>query len=842
MAAEHRRWRSAVPPFARRRLLVAFLFLGLAVVELWSPIVHGGWNLPSDLGQLYPLTRAPNRSPRAKNPLQSDVYFDFAPFLHLDVEQARAGHLATWNPYNGNGQPYLADNQTVVLSPFTFIFYAVGFRLALLAAALARLWLLGFFTFLFLARHRLGELAAVVGGVVFAYAGYHLVWLNYQTHVSVSACLPVGLWCIRVALDHPGAAPGARRRRTFALCGLAVVLAAMVLSGHPETLIFEVLLLGGYAAVALGIAWHGWRAALGWTARLAGAAALGLGLSAVQLLPFAQYAAEGARPLALRTNPSASVAGFLPDTVPMMAFPNLFGGPHLPYQDKAFFARHAPQINYAEVDGNSIGLLALGIAPLGVAACWRRRRDVLPWFAAGTVAVGSVFLYTRWAGILWHHVPLVGAAGLNRSQDIQLLGLAILAALGTDWVTRSARGAGRRRAWAPVLWVVASFVGVGALMLALAIHLRGVVSRLPGNATNTATALRLVHGHLATEVGVAAGFVVVLAAFAMSRRGSVLWGVAAVLGAFLAFASNGLVMRSYNPTVTTAVVYPQTAALHQLQSVVGSTEALFAAGSFPSASTGLWFHVYDVGSYDAIGLRWHDDLYRQVFGAAKPYIEQMPQCANGLDLFGVQWVVGGTGTWSRPNSGGLARSGSIDGVPYYAVPGASPFQLVGPSMAAPGDRDALQAVSSCSFDPGGVVVIDPSTYHPADRAPLGRLAGRSLVGASVGVLARGTTSAVVRTRAATSAWLVIREAWAPGWKATVDGRAVTLHRADVAFQAVRVPAGVHVVRLTYEPTTVTLGTIIAVASLIVLLGLVTLVAATSRPRREDDNGLPARPR
>jgi hypothetical protein len=47
--------------------------------------------------------------------------------------------------------------------------------------------------------------------------------------------------------------------------------------------------------------------------------------------------------------------------------------------------------------------------------------------------------------------------------------------------------------------------------------------------------------------------------------------------------------------------------------------------------------------------------------------------------------------------------------------------------------------------------------------------------------------------------LVVRDSFAPGWRAELDGRATSLLRANGRHRAVAVPGGRHEVRLWYEP-------------------------------------------
>jgi hypothetical protein len=68
-------------------------------------------------------------------------------------------------------------------------------------------------------------------------------------------------------------------------------------------------------------------------------------------------------------------------------------------------------------------------------------------------------------------------------------------------------------------------------------------------------------------------------------------------------------------------------------------------------------------------------------------------------------------------------------------------------------------------------------------------------------------------------WLVIAEAWYPGWSADVDGRSVPCVPANVWMRAVPVPAGAHEVKLRYHSTDLLAGAFVSAFSLL-LCGLV----------------------
>jgi hypothetical protein len=81
---------------------------------------------------------------------------------------------------------------------------------------------------------------------------------------------------------------------------------------------------------------------------------------------------------------------------------------------------------------------------------------------------------------------------------------------------------------------------------------------------------------------------------------------------------------------------------------------------------------------------------------------------------------------------------------------------------------------------------------------------------------------VIRLRTGTGApgLLVLSEITNPGWRATVDGRAVDVEIADHALRAVAIPAGEHTVELRYQPRSLRIGLIISLAALLLLAAAV----------------------
>jgi len=79
---------------------------------------------------------------------------------------------------------------------------------------------------------------------------------------------------------------------------------------------------------------------------------------------------------------------------------------------------------------------------------------------------------------------------------------------------------------------------------------------------------------------------------------------------------------------------------------------------------------------------------------------------------------------------------------------------------------------------------------------------------------------------ATGGYLVIDDGWFPGWSAIVDGYTTPVRQADYLLKAVRLPAGVHTIRLVYAPLSYLAG-----LTLTLLTALMLCAAATRSLRR-----------
>lgn len=146
----------------------------------------------------------------------------------------------------------------------------------------------------------------------------------------------------------------------------------------------------------------------------------------------------------------------------------------------------------------------------------------------------------------------------------------------------------------------------------------------------------------------------------------------------------------------------------------------------------------------------------------------------------------------------------------YEVRGWVPeVRLVGQSVAGgPRGRDIVR-MREPGHDPAARVVLRDSTADVGTPGPAGR----------VHQVHSGNLGRIFDVEAHRDGFLVVSTTRDPSWRAWVDGREVETLAADLAYFALRVPAGSHRVILTYEVENWTLWVGMLVTGALLTMGL-----------------------
>lgn len=339
------------------------------------------------------------------------------PLKVLASEIIRQGGLPLWNPYMFIGFPLLGSMQPSVFYPLGAFFLFLPPPLALNLSTLLHSTLAGFFTFLY-ARLLCGrDFPAIMAGMAFGFLGYVQCHLNHVPIYYAAVWLPLILYFIE-KLRVEG-------RMLYGLSA-SLAIALQVYAGHPQTLVQSHMLLSFYVLAHAVIA--GRSAGLGFAARSAASAALGLLLALPQLVSTYELST-----LAFRKTLSYeffSQFSFPPHLLPSLLFPFLWGkggeywGPDHVMRLAEGFA----------------GTLPLLMAVVVVIKRWRADVHVKVWGMIFVIAfVLSLGDYLPFLHKLLYHVPVVNSfrAPVRHFFEVDLavavlFGLGLVRVMGRD--------------------------------------------------------------------------------------------------------------------------------------------------------------------------------------------------------------------------------------------------------------------------------------------------------------------------------------------------------------------------------------------------------------------------
>jgi Bacterial membrane protein YfhO len=258
---------------------VSYLLLAAFVmVTLGKALLGLGALVDVDFLTLFlPFRAIDGRSDGGFITLRQDTTDYYLPAIAVIKQAFLAGEFPTWAPYEVGGAPLASLPNHAALSPLSLPYFLLPLWLAPAFVKLGEFVVAIAGMVAFLGRHGVSRGAGVVAGILFATSGFMMMWTNWP-HTRVASFIPLLFW----ALERLN-----QERRARDVVPVAAVVACMLLGGFPAVTIFTLTIAAAYV---LARAWWRYRAdamaMLRVLGQSAGGVLLGVGLAAVQIVPF----------------------------------------------------------------------------------------------------------------------------------------------------------------------------------------------------------------------------------------------------------------------------------------------------------------------------------------------------------------------------------------------------------------------------------------------------------------------------------------------------------------------------------------------------------------------------
>jgi hypothetical protein len=733
---------------------------------------------------------------------ERDLSIFFIPPRIFWTEALRAGEFPLWNPYSYAGHPLFATLQQGVLYPVNFLLLVLPFDLAFNWTIIVHYPLAGAFMYALMRELRAGVSGSFTAALVFMLSGY-----LFSVH-NVMSTLFSAVWAPLALYTHIRAM---RRGSVAYATAASMTLVMMFLGGGIEVLYATFLLLlvaSVYPPVVLVDGFY--------KARILKRAVLFvltiilfLALSAVQLLPFLELAAQSTRAWGLSFFEATTWSFGLKDFIQFF-IPDPYG--YGTTNDKYWSNQSWLKSVY------------LGATPFMLATFFflRRGAKALPFaLAALFFLMLSLGKNTPLYQPLYDYMPFIDKIRYPvKFLFVPFLFMAIAAGLGLESLKQGLRQADRRTSRG--VWAFLGLATLGALVLGFVDYFEPVISEKLTTGgfdfpeynragINIFNAKRALIFFILSSAALYAGM--------KARSGALAAALLIpILGVDLFFAHNG-----YYQSTTAKEYHAKGPVLEFLakdssglfrvyttqrttkEGTVALTEGIDAPQGFDIEKEKVSGYSLEHRFFDAGGV---EVMKRADFSSVMELLaaQSGPDSANILKMLNVKYVVSipeiVSDEWKMTGYPGWSGEGAFK---VYENQRFLPrhYMVYGYRVIKKPD-EFVAALLDKGFDPASSVLLEEDPE--VKIKPPGSF--------SVEVLSYKNNSSELKVTTDSEGILVASESWYPGWKAFVDGKETELLKANLVLRAVKLNAGVHTVRFDYSPASFKTGVAISAAAVV----------------------------
>ncbi len=220
--------------------------LSTALIFFYKYFIHSLIPIPSDIivGMYYPWLNNLGENISGlpvKNPLMSDIVSIIFQWRTLAINAIKNGYFPLWNPYYFLGMPLFANFQNSLINITNISFLLplnINHQWAIMIWLQLPLCLC--FSYFFLKSLKLKTTASLLGSIVFTYSLFTTTWLQYGVHVYTASFIPLSFYLLEKY---------SKSLNSKYLFFLSISLALQIYGGYPQYAIYNFLLLGFYYLV-----------------------------------------------------------------------------------------------------------------------------------------------------------------------------------------------------------------------------------------------------------------------------------------------------------------------------------------------------------------------------------------------------------------------------------------------------------------------------------------------------------------------------------------------------------------------------------------------------------------
>ncbi|MBI2329800.1 YfhO family protein [Candidatus Daviesbacteria bacterium] len=759
--------------------MILIVFIGLILLFFYQ-VFLGLLPIPADIiaGGYYPWLDYKwgySVGVPVKNPMMSDVISVIYPIKALAVDLIRQNQLPLWNSQMFLGYPLFANFQIALLFPTMLFYLFFSIPIAWTLQVMFQPFLALILMYLFLRHLKLNQIPAILGSISYAFGGFGLVYLEWNTLTLASAFLPLLLLLVDKIVTEG-------RKKWLVLLSFTVAL--QLLAGYPQIVVFSMVAVALFLVLRLGLSklLQAWKIIL--------FLFLGVGLVSIFLFPgFEQFLISQRRVEKLDFD-----LMYLPwQNLINLIVPDYFGS-----DATGNFWGKGNSLSVLVYSGLISSMLALG-------GFWQSKNRFWGKYFLGLIILSLIIMLPSPISAFLQSLGLWGGSGASVTRAAFMVNFALssLAAFGLEYLILKKISKNTTLHAALVIFGLLVLLTIVAWLLNFKVALRNLI--LPW--------------FLSLSLLLTLIFAI---KFQIKKRLIQLIIISFLVVELFHFGWK------FNSFSDAKLLYPDTDITNFLKNHPGRIDG----GDAIPANMWLPFNLESASGYDAVypfrtakfiavvnSLR-SDAVPSNRFGTINNYNSPL------FDLTGTKYIL----ALKRDSNKSVSKTGIVDtkfqlpklhkvyeykSVVILENTQAFPQAFLVPEVLNQPQDQVLTSLLSNQIDLRKVAVAEQSnvSLKPDDKVDLKNFTP------TLQQIANNHLQ--VQASSPIDSFLVVLNSYYPGWKAQIDNQPTSIYKTNYAFQGIFLPKGQHNVDLIYEPVSLKLGSFLSAGFLILLLAIIT---------------------
>lgn len=751
------------------------------LVSFYFPFYSGGWE------GYNPFTTH-------KELLNADAVRQIYPWKELATNILKSGTTPLWNPYTFSGQPLMANLQTGAFYPLNLLYLLFDARLSWIILVITQPLLAGLFMFLALKSLKISDIASVFASTAFMFTSYLVTWMENVNVGHSYIWIPLTIYAINKFFET--------NKTRYIILGTAS-LTLSILAGHPQTSIYAFIFISIFYLYKVHSTQNNKNILY-----LPPLLLMPLMLSSIQLIP--SLAFYRASPVSLPFSAEVFDKTIIPAKNLITFFASDFFG-H-PANNNFWSFSYGDFTPY-------IGVVPLLLFAWGIAN-FNHRKEII-FFA--TVAITFILASTQ--GPLTYliktfKIPILDSTTPSRFISISIMAMIVITALSLDDLLKNI---GNKKYLKRFLTLL-TFLGVVYILLWLfAFSAHNILTPKDEWIKRLSVTKRNL---ILPTLTYALFFSAVFSNYYVKIGSKIKKTILLSVSFFVLLVGGIYYTNKFLPFAPLNYIFPDHPLFSWLEENAGIYRFHGSGTARLDYNLPIHYKVYGAEGYDTLRLARYAQLMASSKDGVVPekYLRSdatFPPEENGhrrrlFELMGVKYLIDKedgpkTGSdWHESKFAPDEVKGSWQqgNIQVYERKNVLPrIFLTNDYKVAINDEEIIKSIYDFNY---------PLTKLILEEEPSLDIVGKSDV--TIPHLEKyDTNSIIINTSASSNSILFMSDAYADGWKATVDGHPTKILRAHYTFRAVAVPKGEHVIMFNYNPEPFKKGLYATVAAVILIV-------------------------